>query len=89
MKRILLEVFLVAALIGAGVFGFMNQKQASISKAKITDLTAAAEAAEKTVKEKEESIKAAEEEMQALQAEMAPLEGKANQLEAVKAALAP
>ncbi len=88
MKRILLEVFLVAALIGAGVFGFLNQKQASISKAKITELTAAAEAAEKTVKEKEESIKAAEEEMQALQAEMAPLEGKANQLEAVKAALA-
>ena len=44
MKRILLEVFLVAALIGASVFGFMNQKQASVSKAKITELTAAAEA---------------------------------------------
>ena len=53
MKRILFEVFLVAALIGAGVFGVMNQKQASTAKAKITDLTAAAEAAEKSVKEKE------------------------------------
>ena len=87
MKRILFEVFLVAALIGAGVFGVMNQKQASTAKAKITDLTAAAEAAEKSVKEKEESIKAAEEEMQALQEEMAGLEGKSNQLDAVKAAL--
>jgi carbonic anhydrase len=88
MKRILLEVFLVAALIGAGVFGFMNQKQAASSKAKITELTAAVEAAEKSAKEKEESLKAAEEEMQALQEEMAPLEEKTNQLEAVKAALA-
>jgi carbonic anhydrase len=88
MKRILLEVFLVAALIGASVFGFMNQKQAAVSKAKITELTAAAEAAEKTVKEKEESLKAAEEEMSALQGEITPLEEKANQLEAVKAALA-
>jgi len=88
MKRILLEVFLVAALIGAGVFGFMNQKQAASSKAKITELTAAAEAAEKSVKEKEESLKAAEEEMHALQEEMAPLEEKTNQLDAVKAALA-
>jgi len=88
MKRILLEVFLVAALIGAGVFGFMNQKQAASSKAKITELTAATEAAEKSVKEKEESLKAAEEEMHALQEEMAPLEEKTNQLEAVKAALA-
>jgi len=88
MKRILLEVFLVAALIGAGVFGFMNQKQAASSKAKITELTAAVEAAEKSAKEKEESISAAEEEMHALQEEMAPLEEKANQLDAVKAALA-
>ena len=88
MKRILLEVFLVAALIGAGVFGFMNQKQAASSKAKITELTAAVEAAEKSAKEKEESIKGAEEEMQALQGELATLEGKASQLEAVKAALA-
>ncbi len=88
MKRILLEVFLVAALIGASVFGFMNQKQAAVSKAKITELTAAAEAAEKTVKEKEESLKAAEEEMSALQGEITPLEEKVNQLEAVKAALA-
>jgi carbonic anhydrase len=88
MKRILLEVFLVAALIGAGVFGFMNQKQAASSKAKITELTAATEAAEKSIKEKEESLKAAEEEMHALQEEMAPLEEKTNQLEAVKAALA-
>ena len=59
MKRILLEVFLVAALIGAGVFGFMNQKQAASSKAKITELTAAVEAAEKSATEKEESLKAA------------------------------
>ena len=88
MKRILLEVFLVAALIGASVFGFMNQKQASVAKAKITELTAAAEAAEKTAKEQEESLKAAEEEMKALLAEIPPLEEKANQLEAVKAALA-
>ena len=88
MKRILLEVFLVAALIGASVFGFMNQKQASVSKAKITELNAAVETAEKSAKEKEESIKGAEEEMQALQGELTTLEGKANQLEAVKAALA-
>ena len=88
MKRILLEVFLVAALIGASVFGFMNQKQATVSKAKITELTAAVEAAEKTVKEKEEGLKAAEEEMSALQGEITPLEEKTNQLEAVKAALA-
>ena len=88
MKRILLEVFLVAALIGASVFGFMNQKKATVSKAKITELTAAVEAAEKTVKEKEESLKAAEEEMSALQGEITPLEEKTNQLEAVKAALA-
>ncbi|NBT93218.1 MAG: hypothetical protein EBT37_11715, partial [Betaproteobacteria bacterium] len=61
MKRILFEVFLAIALVGAAVFGFMNQKTAKTATAQITELKKAAEEAENSVKEKEEAIKTAEE----------------------------
>ena len=88
MKRILFEVFLAIALVGAAVFGFMNQKTAKTATAQITELKKAAEEAENSVKEKEEALKTAEEEAAALHEEMAAMEVKSNQLEAVKAALA-
>jgi len=88
MKRTLIEVFLVLALIGAGAFGWTNWKGNQKASSQLTELTAANEVATKAAAEKEAGIKAAEEEMSALREEMAPLEVQAQQLAAVKAALA-
>jgi carbonic anhydrase len=88
MKRTLFEVILALALIGAGAFGWTNWKGNQKATGQLTELQTASEAATKAVGEKEAAIKAAEEEMSALREEMAPLEGQAQQLAAVKAAMA-
>jgi carbonic anhydrase len=88
MKRTIAEVILALALIGAGAFGWTNWKGNQSATGQLTELKAASEEAAKAAAEKEAAIKAAEEEMSALRAEMAPLEGQAQQLAAVKAAMA-
>ena len=88
MKRIIFEVILALALAGAGAFGWTSWKQNQSATGQITALKAASEAASKAAADKAATVKAAEEEMTALRAEMAPLEGQAQQLAAVKAAMA-
>jgi len=88
MKRIIFEVILALALVGAGAFGWTNWKQNQTASKQVTELKAASEEADKASKDKTDTIKAAEEEMSALRAEMEPLEKTARQLAAVKGALA-
>ncbi len=88
MKRTIIEVILALALVGAGAFGWTNFKGNQKATGQLTELTAAAEEAAKAAAEKDAAIKAAEEEMAAVRAELAPLEGQAQQLAAVKAAMA-
>ena len=88
MKRTIVEVILALALVGAGVFGWTNWKGNQKATGQLTELKAASEEATKAAADKEAAVKAAEEEMTALRAEMAPLEGQAQQLAAVKAAMA-
>ena len=88
MKRIIFEVILALALAGAGAFGWTSWKQNQSATGQITALKAASEEASKAAADKAATVKAAEEEMTALRAEMAPLEGQAQQLAAVKAAMA-
>ncbi len=88
MKRTIVEVILALALIGAGAFGWIHWKGNQKATSQLTELKAASEEATKAVGEKEAAIKAAEEEMSALREEMAPLENQAQQLMAVKAAMA-
>ncbi len=88
MKRTIIEVILALALVGAGAFGWTNFKGNQKATGQLTELKAASEEATKAVAEKEAAIKAAEEEMATLREEMAPLEGQAQQLAAVKAAMA-
>ena len=88
MKRTIIEVILALALVGAGAFGWTNWKGNQKATGQLTELKAASEEAAKAVTEREAAIKAAEEEMTALREEMAPLEGQAQQLAAVKAAMA-
>jgi carbonic anhydrase len=88
MKRTIFEVILALALAGAGAFGFTNWKGNQKATGQLTELQAASEEATKALADKEASIKAAEAEMTALRAEMAPLEGQAQQLAAVKTAMA-
>ncbi len=88
MKRTIIEVILALALLGAGAFGWTNWKQNQSATNQVTELKAASEEATKAAAEKAASVKAAEEEMTALRAEMAPLESQAQQLAAVKAAMA-
>jgi len=88
MKRTIFEVILALALIGSGVFGWNNWKTNQKTTGQLTELQAASEEATKAAGEKDASIKAAEEEMSALRAEMMPLETQAQQLAAVKAAMA-
>ncbi|MDH4478978.1 MAG: carbonic anhydrase family protein [Rhodoferax sp.] len=88
MKRTIAEVILALALIGAGAFGWTNWKSNQSAKGQLTELQAASEEATKAAAEKEAAVKAAEVEMSALRAELAPLEGQAQQLAAVKSAMA-
>ena len=88
MKRTIIEVILALALVGAGAFGWTNFKGNQKATGQLTELKAASEEAAKAATDKEAAVKAAEEEMTALRAEMAPLEGQAQQLAAVKAAMA-
>ena len=88
MKRTIIEVILALALVGAGAFGWTNFKGNQKATGQLTELKAASEEATKAVADKEAAIKAAEAEMATLREEMAPLEGQAQQLAAVKAAMA-
>jgi len=88
MKRTIIEVILALALVGAGAFGWTNFKGNQKATGQLTELKAASEEATKAVADKDAAIKAAEEEMATLREEMAPLEGQAQQLAAVKAAMA-
>ena len=88
MKRTIVEVILALALIGAGAFGWTGWKQNQATSQQLTELKTASEDAEKAAKNTASAVKAAEEEMTALRAEMAPLENQAQQLAAVKAAMA-
>ncbi len=81
MKRILLEVFLAASLIAAGVFGWMNWNAGKANVAKLTELTAESESSVKKLLSAETEVKANAEELSTLKL-------KTQELDAVKAALA-
>ena len=87
MKRTLIEVFLALALIGAGVFGWLNWQQNLKSTGQLTALQAASDEATKSLQTSESSVKAAEEKTSALRQQMAPMEVQLQELAAVKAAL--
>ena len=88
MKRKLIEVFLALALVGAGVFGWMNWKQSTIAQAKVAELTAAADEVSKKSSDVAKAIDAAKKEAEAEREEMVAAKAKSQQLDAVKASLA-
>ena len=86
MTRIIAEVVLVLALLGAGFFGWTQHKSVGSSTEQVTEL-------ESQAKEAEEKLASAAEELTKVQAEAkeqaeaaAPLKGKAQELDAVKIA---
>ena len=86
MTRIIAEVVLVLALLGAGFFGWTQHKSVGSSTEQVTELESKAKAAE-------EKLAATAEELTKVQAEAkeqaeaaAPLKGKAQELDAVKIA---
>ena len=86
MTRIIAEVVLVLALLGAGFFGWTQHKSVGSSTEQVTEL-------ESKAKEAEEKLASAAEELTKVQAEAkeqaeaaAPLKGKAQELDAVKIA---
>jgi carbonic anhydrase len=86
MTRIIAEVVLVLALLGAGFFGWTQHKSVGSSTEQVTELESKAKAAE-------EKLAATAEELTKVQAEAkeqaeaaAPLKGKAQELDAVKMA---
>jgi len=88
MKRTLIEVFLALALVGTGVFGWMNWQQSRSEQAKVAGLTsAAAEAAQKSG-DVAKAIQTAQKEITAEREEMAGVKAKSQQFDAVKASLA-
>ena len=88
MKRTLIEVFLALALVGAGVFGWMNWKQSNAAQTKVAELTKAADEISKKSGDIAKAIEAAKKETEAEREEMADAKAKSLQLDAVKASLA-
>jgi len=88
MKRILIEVFLALALVGTGVFGWMNWQQNQSEQAKVAGLTSAAAEATQKSGDVAKAIQAAKEEIEAEREEMAGVKAKSQQFDAVKASLA-
>jgi carbonic anhydrase len=80
MKRILAEVFLVLALAGAAVFGWMNWKSSAANVGQVAELTAQAEEAVKKVQAAEAALAEATKEID-------PLKTKSLELDAVRTAL--
>jgi carbonic anhydrase len=80
MKRIIFEIVLVLALAGAGAFGWLNYKSGNANNVKLTETTKQAETADKKIAELTESLEAAKQEIE-------PLKVKAQELDAVKAAM--
>ena len=80
MKRILAEVFLVLALAGAAVFGWMNWKSSAANVGQVAELTAQADDAGK-------KVKAAEAALEEVSKEIDPLKIKSLELDAVRTAL--
>ncbi len=90
MKRTLIEVFLALALVGAGVFGWLNWQQSRSQQAKVAELTsAAAEAAKKSESgDVSKAIQTAQKEIAAEREELAGVKAKLQQFDAVKDSLA-
>jgi carbonic anhydrase len=88
MKRILIEVFLALALVGAGVFGWMNWKLSLSEQAKVAELTTAAAETAKKSDDVTKAIQTAKKEIEAEREEMTGVKAKSQQLDAVKASLA-
>lgn len=80
MKRILAEVFLVLALAGAAVFGWMNWKSSAANVGQVAELTAQAQEAVKKVEAAEAALAEATKEID-------PLKTKSLELDAVRTAL--
>ena len=80
MKRVLAEVLLVLALVGAAVFGWMNWKSSAASVGQVAELTAQAEDAGK-------KVLAAEAALAEVSKEIDPLKIKVLELDAVRTAL--
>ncbi|MEI6601334.1 MAG: carbonic anhydrase family protein [Bacteroidota bacterium] len=88
MKRTIVEVVLVLALICAGFFGWQSMQKGNQASTSLAALETAAKANEESLKESEKKVKAADEAIAAAKAEAEPLKAKALELEAVKAAIA-
>jgi carbonic anhydrase len=80
MKRILAEVVLFLALVGAAVFGWMNWKSSAANVGQVAELTAQAEEAVKKVEAAEAALAEATKEID-------PLKTKSLELDAVRTAL--
>jgi carbonic anhydrase len=80
MKRILAEVVLFLALVGAAVFGWMNWKSSTANVGQVAELTAQAEEAVKKVEAAEAALAEATKEID-------PLKTKSLELDAVRTAL--
>jgi carbonic anhydrase len=87
MKRTIIEVFLALALVGAGVFGWLNWQQNQKSSGQLPVLKAAAEETAKSLATAGASAKAAEEKAVSLRQQMAQMETQLQELAAVKAGL--
>jgi carbonic anhydrase len=80
MKRILAEVVLFLALVGAAVFGWMNWKSSAANVGQVAELTAQAEESVKKVEAAEAALAEATKEID-------PLKTKSLELDAVRTAL--
>lgn len=87
MKRILIELVLALALVGASAFAWLNWQQNHASKNQLTALQAAADETTKALQASEEATKTAQESVAAWQEYVTPLEAQQRELTAVKAAL--
>ena len=91
MKRTLIEVVLALAMVGAGVFGWLNWQKNQKNVGQLTALQAASDAAAaaatKTLQTSGASAKAAEEQAAALRQQLAPMEAQLQELAAAKAGL--
>ena len=70
MKRILAEVVLFLALVGAAVFGWMNWKSSAANVGQVAELTAQAEEAVKKVQAAEAALAEATKEIDPLKTEL-------------------
>ena len=82
MTRIIAEVVLVLALLGAGFFGWTQHKSVGSSTEQVTELESKAKAAEEKLAATAEELTKVQEQAEAA----APLKGKAQELDAVKIA---